>query len=343
MAENENIESENIEEQPAEITDEDFNNWYEEISGEKSEPVFNDNDDENIENNDSVNENATENTEDDINFSEEELDYFGQERYSIKANGMTHELTLNELIELAPKAFDYTKKMQEIAPHRKMLNAIKENNISENEINRYIEMKNGNIEAIGNFLRSNNIDLNELDFDEEALNNYRPRSYGKEENQLTDTVEELKREPKYNELQTFVLSLDNKSKQEISNNPSLLKSFMDEINHGIFYSTWGRATQLKTLDNVRGNNPKTDIEYYVQAMNDTIKMNTLKQKQQGEQTVQRPKSGGDNAVNQMRKSAALTGNKNVNQQQRGQRNVKSASDISDEDLDAFMNMVGYPH
>ena len=73
--------------------------------------------------------------------------------HRVKADGDEFEFTDEELIALAPKAMNYTKKMQEIAPYRKRISAMKDNNITEDDFNLMMDVFKGNKDAISIILK----------------------------------------------------------------------------------------------------------------------------------------------------------------------------------------------
>jgi len=96
----------------------------------------------------------------------------------INVNGMTVRATMAELEEGFKKGMNYTQKMQEIAPHRKDMNLMSENNLTTDDLNLLIEAKNGNKEALGKLLA--NAKLDPLDVETEGKEEYTPKDYSKE-------------------------------------------------------------------------------------------------------------------------------------------------------------------
>ena len=117
-------------------------------------------------------------------------------KYKVKANGTELELTNDELLQLAPKALNYTQKMQEIAPWRKSISALKDNGMTHDDVNLMIDIMKGDKDAIAEIVKRHKIDTLDLDVEESK---YRPRDYGKDEHELAleDVVNTIKKNPEF--------------------------------------------------------------------------------------------------------------------------------------------------
>ena len=180
-------------------------------------------------------------------------------KYKVKANGQELELTNDELIKLAPKALDYTRKMQEIAPWRKTISALKENNTSEADVNLMISALNGDKDAVTEVVKRAGVDT--LDIDTETEAPYIVKEYGKSEQQLAleDVVNTISVDPEYVKTQRVVNNdWDRKSQDELVNNPQTIEALHYDIKAGIFDKVSPIALKYKALDNGR----RSDIEYY---------------------------------------------------------------------------------
>ena len=183
-------------------------------------------------------------------------------KYKIKANGQELELTNEELIKLAPKALDYTKKMQEIAPWRRTISALKDNNMSGADVNLMISALNGDKDAVTEIVKRSGVDT--LDIDTETEEPYTVREYGKSEQQLAleDVVNTISVDPEYVKTQRIVNNdWDRKSQDELVNNPQMIEALHYDVKAGIFDKVSPIALKYKALDNGR----RSDIEYYKMA------------------------------------------------------------------------------
>ena len=196
----------------------------------------------------------------------EEVDEIADEepkiaKYKVKANGTELELTNDELLQLAPKALNYTQKMQEIAPWRKSISALKDNGMTHDDVNLMIDIMKGDKDAIAEIVKRHKIDTLDLDVEESK---YRPKDYGKDEHELAleDVVNMIKKDPEFKVTQYVVDDAwDVKSRGELAKNPSMIEGLHVDIKNGTFDKVNPIALKLKALDGGR----KTDLDYYLEA------------------------------------------------------------------------------
>lgn len=182
-------------------------------------------------------------------------------KYKVKANGTELELTNDELLQLAPKALNYTQKMQEIAPWRKSISALKDNGMTHDDVNLMIDIMKGDKDAIAEIVKRHKIDTLDLDVEESK---YRPKDYGKDEHELAleDVVNMIKKDPEFKVTQYVVDDAwDVKSRGELAKNPSMIEGLHVDIKNGTFDKVNPIALKLKALDGGR----KTDLDYYLEA------------------------------------------------------------------------------
>lgn len=182
-------------------------------------------------------------------------------KYKVKANGTELELTNDELLQLAPKALNYTQKMQEIAPWRKSISALKDNGMTHDDVNLMIDIMKGDKDAIAEIVKRHKIDTLDLDVEESK---YRPKDYGKDEHELAleDVVNMIKKDPEFKVTQYVVDDAwDVKSRGELAKDPSKIEGLHVDIKNGTFDKVNPIALKLKALDGGR----KTDLDYYLEA------------------------------------------------------------------------------
>ena len=219
-----------------------------------------------------------ENAEDDTNDGSDELDGDDTEKpdedskstndavqevqkYKVKANGLDFDFTLDELQQLAPKALDYTKKMQEIAPWRKTISALKENNVSNEDVNLLIDVLKGDKNAIASILKRSNVDALELDVEN---NSYQPNSYGRDETELAiqDVVEKYSHDADFGITADIVANKwDAASREVFFKNPDLIEKLHADVKNGDYMPVYAEAQKLKALDGGK----KSDLDYFIQA------------------------------------------------------------------------------
>lgn len=181
--------------------------------------------------------------------------------YKVKANGTEFEFTDEELMQLAPKAMNYTQKMQEIAPWRKTISALKDNDIGEDDINLMIDVLKGNKEAITEVVKKAGLDTMDIDTEN---NSYERKQYGRSETELAieDVVNTIAKDPEYKITQHVVDSQwDSSSRQKLAENPDMISGLHDDVKSGVFDQVSPMAMKMKVLDGAK----KSDIDYYIEA------------------------------------------------------------------------------
>lgn len=194
--------------------------------------------------------------------------FYKEEKITVRANGRDTELTLEELVQLAPsmygKANDYTKKMQAIKPWRKTIDAIEQAKLSHDDINLAIEVLKGNKDALTEVVKRAGVDT--LDLDTEREGKYVPNDYGRDESALAlkDVIDEISTDKEYETTYRIISKdWDDKSWQAMSKDPALVKRLHEEVQLGRFDTVQARADKLKMFDG----GSKSDLEYYQIAVN----------------------------------------------------------------------------
>jgi len=293
-------------EEPAETEDSD----------EKEETVSNDEDEPEVE---------EESVEDEPEATEEKPEMKADVR-KIKANGMDFEFTVEELEKLAPKALDYTKKMQEIAPWRKTISALKESGLGENDVNLMIDVLKGDKHAMEEVLKRTKVDP--LDLDTEAKNEYTPNSYGKDEATLAieDVVKSISSDVEYATTVKVVDELwDSQSRQSMAQDPEMIRGLHEDIKNGVYSKVAPLAEKMKALD---GGN-RSDLEYYMEAGKRYFESQPQVQPEMKEVQPDRAKQTEIKDMANKRKAASPT------KSTAGKRDVIDYLDDNDEDYDTW--------
>lgn len=184
------------------------------------------------------------------------------ESYKIKANGQEFDFSIEELKQLAPKAMDYTKKMQEIAPWRKSISALKESGMGESDVNLMIDALKGNKQAIAEVLKRTSIDA--LDIDTDSKSEYTPKQYGKDETvqAIEEIVQSISADVEYATTERVIdHQWDNASRQAMAKNPSMIRGLHEDVKNGIYSKVAPIAEKMKAL----GDGRLSDLEYYIEA------------------------------------------------------------------------------
>lgn len=245
------------EEEVVEYTDETDNNELEQPAEEILEDST-----EIIENTDDVTDEDSEEVEEPGEEQPEAVDEpVVDSTYKIKANGMEFEFTIDELQKLAPKAMDYTKKMQEIAPYRKTISALKENGLGENEVNLMIDVLKGDKAAIAEVLKRTGVDALDVEPNDAE---FRPNDYGKPDHVLDieEIVSEISVDPEYKITEQVIdRQWDSASRNMMAQNPQMIKGLHDDIKTGIYDKIAPMALKMKAMSD----GTKSDLEYYIEA------------------------------------------------------------------------------
>jgi len=182
-----------------------------------------------------------------------------------KANGLEYEFTDEEMSAQFPKVFgqamDYTKKMQQIKPWRKTIDALQEAKLGQDDINLFIDMQKGDKDAIGEFLKRQGIDTIDLEPEE---SNYVPKDYGRDENALAlkDVVDEISSDPEYSRTQNVLANeWDSSSWDVMANDPKMIKGLHIDMQNGMYDKVQPIAAKLKVYDG----GSKSDLDYYKEA------------------------------------------------------------------------------
>ncbi|NOQ48196.1 MAG: hypothetical protein GQ576_03520 [Methanococcoides sp.] len=186
-----------------------------------------------------------------------------------KANGQEFEFSQDEIMEqfeqVFGKAMNYTQKMQDIAPYRKMISALETEGITSAQLNTAIDALKGNKDALKQLLETNKIDAYDLnDEDDTQKDVYTPTDYGKNDVQLgiEDVVKSISSDTEYKiTVDVIDNQWDQTSRQSFASNPELIKGLHNDIKTGLYDEVSPMAMKMKVLDG----NTKSDIEYYMLA------------------------------------------------------------------------------
>lgn len=227
-----------------------------------AEPEDSDEEDPETESEDEESEGADESQPDEEEESEPKVEEVKSTSYKVKANQMEFDLSVDELVKLAPKALDYTKKMQEIAPWRKSISALKESGMGEQDVNLMIDVLKGDKAAIAEVLKRTQVDP--LDLDTDAKEAYVPNQYGTDEAtaRIEEIVSQIRREPEYMITEQVIdETWDSKSRTIIAKNPDMITGLHLDVKSGVYQQIAPMALKMKALDGGR----LADVEYYIEA------------------------------------------------------------------------------
>lgn len=186
-----------------------------------------------------------------------------------KANGRMVQLNnAQEVISLMQKGTDYTRKTQDLARYKKPLLMLeKAKLLDEDNVSFYIDLMQGNQEAIRKLLKDKNIDTFSLPSDEEPIN-YVPGGNKVSDIELTidDTVKSIAAKPYGNSFLADVSNYDDATKSYIGQDPRILEILFQQKQQGVYDRVVAEVERQKLIGNISPNTPFVEAYYNVGMM-----------------------------------------------------------------------------
>lgn len=174
-----------------------------------------------------------------------------------KANGKMITLrSPEEAIQLMQQGANFTKKMQAIAPHRKLLIMLENNGLlDESKINYLIDLDKKNPEAIKKLVKDAGIDP--IDIDTQAENKYQPSNYrvSDDEANFINILDDLKQNQEGLETLRVINAWDSASKDAVFKDPSIMQTIHTQRENGVFQKISEEIERQKILGNINVNVP----------------------------------------------------------------------------------------
>lgn len=209
-------------------------------------------------------EDEAEATEDEKDSDEDEQPI---QRRKYRANGKEYEFTDQEIFErfgeVFGQAMDYTRKMQQIKPWRKTIDAIEQANLSNDDLNLAIDVLKGDKDAIAQVLKRTGTDALDLDLEN---SNYVPKDYGRNDTELDikDIVSEISSDKEYAvTYDVLERQWDTDSRDAFVKNPELIRQLHIDVKSGMFDTIAPIANKMKVYDGGK----QSDLDYYKMAAN----------------------------------------------------------------------------
>lgn len=237
-----------------------------------------------------------------------------------KANGHMIELDKSEdVIKLMQMGANYNKKMIGLKPSLRIVKMLEDQGLlNEDKINRLIDLDKKDPEAIKQLIKDSGLDL--LSFDPEKEVKYKPNTYNVKDKdvELDRAIQDIREtETGQTTLNFISTEWDERSHQEMVNDPNILRILNDHKQSGIFDQVsavvekeklLGRLNGLSDLDAFMAVGDKLQAEgKFVQSTNSP--QNTeLKQKVAN---VIQQKQVVDPKLNEKRKAASSTNNRGL--------------------------------
>jgi hypothetical protein len=177
---------------------------------------------------------------------------------TIRANGK--DITLKseaEAVQLMQMGAHYTRKMQELAPHRKLLMMLQNNGLAdEAKLTFLIDLDKKNPEAIKKLIQDAGVDPLEIDTSTDA--DYLPGAYGVSdvEENFRSTLETLASEENGRETITLINNKwDETSKQVVYSNPEIMTTIHEHRTMGVYDTIVTEMDRQITLGKIPAGTP----------------------------------------------------------------------------------------
>ena len=176
----------------------------------------------------------------------------------LKANGKTIEIqSMDELRQLASMGANFTRKMQDIAPHRKIL-AMLENNglLDEAKLSFYIDVDKKNPEALKKLIKDSGVDPLDIDVSVEPA--YQAGNHKVSDNEIAfrTVLEDLQSTPTGQETISLInSSWDQASKEELWKAPEVMATIQQQRENGIYDAISAEINRQAMLGKIPAGTP----------------------------------------------------------------------------------------
>ncbi len=252
---------------------------------------------------------------------EEVIDYkAGYERVMapFKANGKEFKVdSIDDVIQLMQMGANYSKKMGALKPSLKILKALENNDLlNEERINYLIDLSKGDKNAISKLVTEGKLDP--MDLDAEKASAYKPNSHAvpDQEVELDSILDELQDSKSYARLTEVVgKEWDEASKKFAYQNPGVLKIIHAQLENGIYdlintqvekERMLGRLTGLSNIAAYREVGDRMNAQGVFNHLNLGSSQVQGKPASKTVEPVAKPKQEADDKLNDKRRAASTT-------------------------------------
>jgi len=178
-----------------------------------------------------------------------------------KANGRMIELkSPEELIQLAQMGANYTRKLQELQPSKKLLMMLENHDLlDEGKLSFLIDLSKKDPEAIKKLVKDSGLNPQEMDI--EAESNYQPGNHrvADEEVLFKTALDDVRSQPKGQEsLVLMNQTWDQASKEVLWKQPALMKVMHQQIESGVYGLINAEIDRKRTLGQIPMETPFLD-------------------------------------------------------------------------------------
>lgn len=171
-----------------------------------------------------------------------------------KANGKTMQVkSVEEAIQLMQMGANYTRKMQELQPHRKTLLMLENNGLlDEGKLSFLIDLDKKNPEAIKKLLQDAKINPLEVDMEKESTYQEGNHKVSDQEAQFRLVLDELNSNPVGREtLQTINSTWDQASKEVLWTQPEVMNTINAQRENGVYARISAEVERRRTLGQIQ--------------------------------------------------------------------------------------------
>ena len=184
--------------------------------------------------------------------------FYKQIMAPLKANGKTINLqSPQEAIQLMQMGANYTRKMQDMAPHRKVLMMLENNGLlDEGKLSFLIDIEKKNPEAIKKLLKESGIDPLEIDTSTEPTYREGNHRVSDEEATFVSVLEDIKSTQAGVETLTVInTQWDQASKEVLWQNPDVMQVIHEQRASGVYDRIAAEVDRQKTLGHIAAKVP----------------------------------------------------------------------------------------
>ena len=180
---------------------------------------------------------------------------------NFKANGSDMAVdNPKDVITLMQKGAGYDAQSQKMAPHRKTIKMLKDNNLLDGDtLDLLIEANAKNPDAISKLIRQSDLDIDDMDLDEET--DYTPKSHAidSETFALDEAIDSIRSSPKFDETMTALSKdWDEKSQQDVVKSPEIVSTINSHMESGIYTQIDSIVKREIALGNIDPSTPYLD-------------------------------------------------------------------------------------
>lgn len=175
-----------------------------------------------------------------------------------KANGRNIEMkTPKEVRQLMQMGANYTRKMQELAPHRRVLTMLQDNNLmDEGTLSYLIDLHKKDPNAIKKLVKDAGIDPSDIDTNVEPAYRQGNHRVSDERVAFASALEDMKSTPEHFEtLKTINDGWDQASKEALWKQPEIMRVIHGQRESGVYDRIANEVSRLQTIGDIPSNVP----------------------------------------------------------------------------------------